>query len=122
MKNGISTEQSPTQDGTLNGFILAENIADYSDVDFQTVKYDYPTVATLLSPTDALAKVQSSAGASKSRDRVDTYLIETELGSFGKVGALITDPTLAPIDGPGPVTGGTVRFRLFIVNLCFNVC
>ncbi|KAF8892458.1 polysaccharide lyase family 1 protein [Infundibulicybe gibba] len=97
----------PDQDGTLNGFILSQSTINYSDVDFQTTKYNYPTVNTLLSPTDALAKVRASAGASKSRDHVDTYLINTELGSLGKVGALITDPTIAPMNGPGPITGGT---------------
>jgi hypothetical protein len=96
------------QDGTLNGFILSQSTDNYSGVDFQATKYNYPTVGILLSPTAALAKVKASAGASKSRDRVDTYLIDIELGSLGKVGALITDPTAAPMNGPGPITGGTV--------------
>ncbi|KDQ33460.1 polysaccharide lyase family 1 protein [Pleurotus ostreatus PC15] len=97
----------PDQDGTLNGFILSPTTENYSAVDFQSSKYPYPTVNTLLSPADALAKVRASAGASKSRDRVDTYLINTELGSLGKVGALITDPAAAPMNGPGPIAGGT---------------
>lgn len=96
------------KDGVLNGAVLAVTTDNYSDVDFQSVKYDYPTVATLLSPTDALMRVMGSAGASRSRDHVDAYLINTELASMGTVGALITDPTLPPINGPGPVTGGTV--------------
>lgn len=100
------------QDGTLNGWIFSESTDNYSDVDFQATKYNYPTVKTLLSPTDALTKVKASAGASKSRDRVDTYLINTELGSLGKVGALITDPLAAPMNGPGPITGGTVGQHL----------
>lgn len=77
-------------------------------MDFQATKYDYPTVKTLLSPTDALAKVSVSAGASKVRDRVDNYLINTELASLGKVGELISDPTASPMNGPGPIAGGTV--------------
>ncbi|KAK7449823.1 hypothetical protein VKT23_013299 [Stygiomarasmius scandens] len=97
----------PDQDGTLNGFILGESTDNYSDVDFQSTQYPYPPVNTLLSPTDALNHVRDNAGASLVRDHVDTYLIETELLSFGKVGALITDPTLAPINGPGPISGGT---------------
>ncbi|EIN07264.1 pectin lyase-like protein [Punctularia strigosozonata HHB-11173 SS5] len=97
----------PDQDGTRNGFILSENIADYSNVSFQANPYPYPGVAILFSPTDALSHVISSAGASLSRDHLDNYLINTELGSFGKVGELITDPTASPINGPGPVTGGT---------------
>ncbi|KAG6918116.1 hypothetical protein DXG01_016304 [Tephrocybe rancida] len=99
----------PDQDGTLNGWILAESTDNYSPVDFQATKYNYPTVGTLLSPLDALAKVKASAGASKSRDHVDTYLINTELGSLGKIGTTITDPTASPINGPGPISGGTVR-------------
>ncbi|THV07986.1 pectin lyase-like protein [Dendrothele bispora CBS 962.96] len=97
----------PDQDGTLNGFVLAETTDNYSDVDFQSTRYPYPSVNTLLSPTDALNHVRANAGASLSRDHVDTYLIETEMMSFGKVGALITNPTQAPINGPGPISGGT---------------
>ncbi|RDB21145.1 putative pectate lyase C [Hypsizygus marmoreus] len=97
----------PDKDGVLDGWILSPTTENYSGVDFQTAKYNYPTAKTLLSPTDALAKVKASAGASKFRDRVDTYLINTELASLGKVGALITDPTVSPMNGPGPITGGT---------------
>jgi hypothetical protein len=71
------------------------------------MRYPYPTVATTLSPTDAVAYVATHAGASKSRDHVDTYLVGTELLSYGKVGATISNPTAAPMNGPGPVTGGT---------------
>lgn len=63
---------------------------------------------TLLDPLDALAEVKASAGASKSRDSIDNYLINTELSSYGKLGALISDPTKAPINGPGTINGGTV--------------
>ncbi|KAF9469196.1 pectin lyase-like protein [Collybia nuda] len=97
----------PDRDGTLNGWVFSQSTENYSGVDFQANKYNYPTVKTLLSPTDALAKVKASAGASKSRDRIDTYLVNTELGSLGKVGALISDPLVAPMNGPGPITGGT---------------
>jgi len=92
-----------------NGEILSETTENYSDVDFQATRYDYPTVSTLLSPTDAVNHVISSAGASKSRDHVDTRLIQ-ELQSFGTVGELISDETVAPMNGAGPITGGTVRF------------
>ncbi|KAF5380993.1 hypothetical protein D9615_004072 [Tricholomella constricta] len=97
----------PNQDGVLDGWILSQSTANYSPVDFQATKYNYPTVGTLLSPLDALNKVKASAGASKSRDRVDTYLINAELGSLGKVGATISDPTASPMNGPGPISGGT---------------
>ncbi|KAJ6623499.1 pectin lyase fold/virulence factor [Mycena sp. CBHHK59/15] len=70
-------------------------------------KISVPDCCYLAQPTDVLARINASAGASLSRDHVDAYLINTELGSLGKVGALITDPTLVPINGPGPIAGGT---------------
>jgi hypothetical protein len=73
-------------------------------------------VNSLLNPLDALAKVTSSAGASKSRDSVDNYLINTELLSYGKVGALISDETASPMNGPGSVQGGTVSHFLLSKN------
>ncbi|KAF9053881.1 pectin lyase-like protein [Hymenopellis radicata] len=97
----------PDQDGTLNGWILSESTDNYSDVDFQTSRYAYPTVGTLMSPTDALTYVKAHAGASKVRDHVDKYLIDTEVSSLGKTGATISDPTASPINGPGPINGGT---------------
>jgi hypothetical protein len=74
-------------------------------------------VKTLLNPLDALAKVTASAGASKSRDSVDNYLINTELLSYGKVGALISDETASPINGPGTIQGGTVSHFDFSRNI-----
>ncbi len=62
-----------------------------------------------MSPTDALTYVKAHAGASKVRDHVDKYLIDTEVSSLGKTGALISDPTASPMNGPGPINGGTVR-------------
>ncbi|KXN92219.1 putative pectate lyase C [Leucoagaricus sp. SymC.cos] len=97
----------PDRDGTLNGFILSPSSTNYSPIDFQSSRYNYPTVNTLLSPLDAFAKVKTSAGASKFRDSIDNYLINTELASLGKVGALISDPTAPPINGPGTINGGT---------------
>ncbi|PBK96980.1 pectin lyase-like protein [Armillaria gallica] len=96
----------PDQDGTSNGWVLSPTTDNYSDIDFQTSRYDYPTVVTLLSSSQVLASVRASVGASKVRDRVDTYLIETELGSLGTQGALISNPTASPINGPGPIDGG----------------
>lgn len=92
----------------MNGWVLSPTTDNYSDIDFQTSRYDYPTVVTLLSSSQVLASVRASVGASKVRDRVDTYLIETELGSLGTQGALISNPTASPINGPGPIDGGTV--------------
>lgn len=98
----------PDQNGALNGFVLSATTDNYSEVDFQAEPYAYPTVSGLLNATAALDYVRAHVGASKSRDRVDTYLIDTELGSLGTVGALITDPTASPMNGPGPIEGGTV--------------
>ncbi|KIY72100.1 polysaccharide lyase family 1 protein [Cylindrobasidium torrendii FP15055 ss-10] len=97
----------PDQDGTLNGWVLAESTDNYSDVDFQASPYDYPAVNNLLkSGSDVFDYIKANAGASKSRDHVDDYLINTELASLGKTGALISDPTASPINGPGPIDGG----------------
>ncbi|KAF9265503.1 polysaccharide lyase family 1 protein [Marasmius fiardii PR-910] len=97
----------PDQDGTLNGWILSPTTDNYSDVKFQSTQFDYPTVGTVLSPTDALNYVKAHAGASKSRDHVDDYLINTEVASLGKKGAIISDPSVSPMNGPGPISGGT---------------
>ncbi|KAG6867029.1 hypothetical protein C0991_003946 [Blastosporella zonata] len=105
--NNVFIRVRQPKDGTLSGWILSETTNNYSPVDFQATKYDYPTVSTLLAPLDALTKIIASAGASISRDHVDTYLINTELGSLGKIGTTIADPTASPINGPGPIAGGT---------------
>nr|CDJ79829.1 pectate lyase precursor [Leucoagaricus gongylophorus] len=97
----------PDKDGSLNGFVLSPTSQNYSPIDFQSIRYPYPTVKTLLDPLDAYAKVKASAGASKFRDSVDSYLVNTELSSLGKVGALISDPTASPIGGPGVIPNGT---------------
>uniref|UniRef100_A0A0W0FLB5 Pectate lyase C n=1 Tax=Moniliophthora roreri TaxID=221103 RepID=A0A0W0FLB5_MONRR len=93
------------QDGTLNGNILGESETNYSPIKFRAERFDYPAVANLLSPTDALEYVMANAGASLPRDHVDDYLINTELASLGKTGN-ISDPEADPIGGPGPLEGG----------------
>jgi hypothetical protein len=95
----------PDKDGTLNGSILGVSTVNYSDIDFQTTKYNYPTVKTLMQPLDAFNYVKAHAGCSKSRDSVDNFLINTELASLGKKGALISDE--ASVGGVGTVSGGT---------------
>ncbi|KAL0577870.1 hypothetical protein V5O48_004106 [Marasmius crinis-equi] len=97
----------PDQDGTLNGWILANTTDNYSPIKFQSTRFNYPTVSNLMSPTDALNYVMAHAGASKSRDHVDDYLINTEVKSYGKKGAIISDENASPINGPGPISGGT---------------
>ncbi|EEB98528.1 hypothetical protein MPER_01944, partial [Moniliophthora perniciosa FA553] len=61
----------PNRDGVLNGNILGVSTVNYSNIKFRSTRFDYPTVAKLLSPTDALNYVKANAGASKSRDHVD---------------------------------------------------
>ncbi|KAH8826560.1 polysaccharide lyase family 1 protein [Flagelloscypha sp. PMI_526] len=92
-------------DGTLNGSILDETTDSYSVIDFQTEPFDYPSVGNLMAPEEALQYVMTHAGASLVRDRVDDYLINTELASLGTAGALIDDE--ADIGGPGPIDGGS---------------
>lgn len=102
-----SNYYDPDKDGSLNGFILSPTSQNYSPIDFQSIRYPYPTVNTLLDPLDAYVQVKASAGASKFRDSVDSYLVDVELSSLGKVGALISDPTTSPVGGPGVIPGGT---------------
>ncbi|KAG8692365.1 hypothetical protein FRC08_009827, partial [Ceratobasidium sp. 394] len=96
----------PNQNGVLDGWELSQSTDNYSDVDFQSTRYNYPTVKTLLAPLDAYAKVIASVGASKSRDNVDTLLIN-QVKSLGKDGALISDETVSPWNSGGPIAGGT---------------
>ncbi|KAF7338132.1 Polysaccharide lyase family 1 protein [Mycena venus] len=116
----------PDLDGTFNGFILDEDTDNPSRRELSVFTVSVPHccyIATLPSPTNVLPHITTFAGASKSGD-VDTYLIDTELTSLGhisfiflvedifsilksreligKTGALIADPTLFPINGPGP--------------------
>ncbi|KAH7100260.1 pectin lyase-like protein [Auriculariales sp. MPI-PUGE-AT-0066] len=104
---GKSNYYDPDQDGNLDGVYMPDTTEYFSDVVFSTTQFDYPRPYKLLNATEAVAYVIANAGASKSRDKVDTYLINTELKSYGKVGALISDENTATIGGPGPITGGT---------------
>jgi hypothetical protein len=74
-------------------------------------------VNTLLSPTDALNYVLANAGASKSRDSIDNRLVP-EVKTFGKEGELISDETASPMNGPGTITGGAVRWFLSRLIRC----
>ncbi|CAE7160045.1 unnamed protein product [Rhizoctonia solani] len=94
------------RNGVLDGWELTQSTGNYSEVDFQTTRYDYPTVTTLLAPLDAYAKVIMEAGASKSRDNVDTLLID-RVKSLGTLGELISDETVSPWNSGGPIAGGT---------------
>ncbi|OGM43260.1 pectate lyase C [Aspergillus bombycis] len=92
------------KDGTLNGSELGVASSNYGGMDLVTAKYDYPAVASVLSPDDALTYVTKYAGASKVRDSVDTQLI-AQVESYGKDGALISDE--ADMGGAGDLDQGT---------------
>ncbi|KAE8315198.1 putative pectate lyase C [Aspergillus transmontanensis] len=92
------------KDGTLNGSELGVDSANYGGMDLVTKKYDYPAVASVLSPADALTYVTKYAGASKARDSVDTQLV-AQVESYGKDGALISDE--ADMGGAGDLDQGT---------------
>ncbi|KAE8377554.1 putative pectate lyase C [Aspergillus bertholletiae] len=92
------------KDGTLNGSELGVVSTNYGGMDLVTEKYDYPAVASVLSPGDALTYVTKYAGASKVRDSVDTQLV-AQVESYGKDGALISDE--ADMGGAGDLDKGT---------------
>ncbi|KAF8761017.1 Pectate lyase [Rhizoctonia solani] len=79
----------PNRNGVLDGWELSQSTDNYSGVDFQAKRYDYPTVKTLLAPLDAYAKVIAG------------------VKSLGKSGALISDETVSPWSSGGPIAGGT---------------
>ncbi|EIT74537.1 pectate lyase C [Aspergillus flavus] len=92
------------KDGTLNGSELGVDSTNYGGMNLVTEKYDYPAVASVLSPDDALTYVTKYAGASKVRDSVDTQLV-AQVESYGKDGALISDE--ADMGGAGDLDKGT---------------
>ncbi|KAF2124930.1 polysaccharide lyase family 1 protein [Dothidotthia symphoricarpi CBS 119687] len=92
------------KDGTLNGKELGVASSNYGGMAIQTTKFAHPAPSKILSAADALAYVETSVGASKVRDALDTLLI-TELKSRGKSGKLISDES--SVGGPGTIAGGT---------------
>ncbi|KAK2731299.1 hypothetical protein FQN55_004786 [Onygenales sp. PD_40] len=94
------------QDRTLNGFALKVDPDSYGGMVFTDTKYDYPAVATVLTAHEAVKYVTTSAGASLVRDSIDTFLMN-EVNSWGTKGALISDETASPVNGPGEIDGGT---------------
>jgi hypothetical protein len=93
------------RNGVVDGTALGVNSSDYGGMDIQTTKFPFPGPISILSAADALALAETSVGASKVRDTVDTRLIE-ELKSYGKLGELISDDTASPMEGPGSIYGG----------------
>ncbi|KAL4954690.1 putative pectate lyase C [Aspergillus filifer] len=93
----------PDQDGTLNGSPLGEESSSYGGMEIVTEKYDYPAVATLLSPEEVVSYVTENVGASLVRDAVDDSLIAQVL-TYGTEGALISDED--DFGGVGDIGGG----------------
>ncbi|KAE8154686.1 pectin lyase-like protein [Aspergillus avenaceus] len=92
------------KDGTLNGSELGVSSTNYGGMDLVTTRYDYPAVASTLTPEEALAYITKYGGASKVRDSVDSKLID-QVESYGKDGALISDE--ADMGGAGDLDGGS---------------
>ncbi|RPB11168.1 pectate lyase-like protein [Morchella conica CCBAS932] len=97
--------QDLNADGVLNPTLIPES--EYTTVDFVTSRYNYPTVATVLTPTtDLFNAIVAGAGASKVRDSVDERYI-TELKSLGTLGQILTNENTSPFSGAGTVAAGT---------------
>jgi len=88
-------------DGTLVTSPVHPN--DSTIVDAQDAPYAYPSVATLLSPMQALGHIVQHAGASLSRDSVDDGMIAETL-SFGTLGRQISNES--EVGGVGTIAGG----------------
>ncbi|HKX28046.1 MAG TPA: carbohydrate-binding protein [Blastocatellia bacterium] len=91
------------RNGSLDGALIPQN--EYTTVTWMASPFPYPAVATT-SPQQAFNDVLAKAGTSLRRDRIDTRLI-TELTSFGTLGQIISNENATPMNGPGPVNGGT---------------
>lgn len=92
----------PDRDGTLDGYELPRE--EYTTVTWHDEPFDYPRVWTL-SPQEAYRHVLANAGASKTRDRIDRFVV-AEVKSLGTEGDIFTDENAPPINGPGPIPGG----------------
>jgi hypothetical protein len=92
------------KDGVLDGYLIPAS--EYTTVAWQTSPFPYPNVP-LVTAQQAYANIINNVGAIKPRrDRVDARLI-SELTSLGTVGQIISNETVAPMNGPGPIAGGT---------------
>jgi Pectate lyase len=95
----------PDKNGSLNPFLLGQS--GYGSVTwYDSPPIDYPEVPTL-SAQAALDYVIANAGASKSRDAVDQFLMN-ELQSWGTAGKTISDETSLGLPNVvGNIRGGT---------------
>lgn len=97
--------QDSDRDGKLDGEAIKKDA--FGPVGWQTKPFDYPATKDLLTAEEAVAHVAKNAGATKpARDRVDRRYIE-ELLSYGTLGQIPKNENDEPINGPGPVAGGS---------------
>ncbi|KAB2570413.1 putative pectate lyase protein [Lasiodiplodia theobromae] len=94
------------KDGELNGSELGEASSNYGGMALVATKFDYPAPEKILSATDAVQTAIDGVGASLKRDSVDAILVD-QLKSWGKDGALISDETASPMNGPGFLAPGS---------------
>ncbi|KAL1647802.1 hypothetical protein SLS58_002603 [Diplodia intermedia] len=94
------------QDGELNGAELGEASSNYGGMNLVATKFDYPAPATILAAPDAVRVAIDGVGASLKRDAVDAALV-AQLESYGADGALISDETASPMNGPGFLAPGS---------------
>lgn len=94
------------KDGELNGSELGEASSNYGGMALVATKFDYPAPEKILSATDAVQAAIDGVGASLKRDSVDAILVD-QLQSWGKDGALISDETASPMNGPGFLAPGS---------------
>ena len=91
------------KNGTLDGRLMT----DYKTATVMRSPFNHPGVINLMSAQDALEYVIENAGASKTRDAVDNFLID-ELLSYGIKGRIITTEDDNEIPGNvGTVVNGT---------------
>ena len=94
------------RNGALDGTELGVEASNYGGMNIQTKKFPFPAPEKVLSAADALALAEKSVGVSKVRDAVDARLVE-ELKSYGKMGELVSEEKVAPMEGAGSIDGGT---------------
>ncbi|KAL2686954.1 hypothetical protein Neosp_004501 [[Neocosmospora] mangrovei] len=91
------------RNGKLDGSALCESTTCYSSMDIVKTPYDYPAPATARTAEQALNVVLASVGNSKTRDAVDTALVE-EVKTYGKKGSQISNES--DFGGVGAIASG----------------
>ncbi|KAI8725505.1 putative pectate lyase C [Fusarium sp. LHS14.1] len=91
------------RNGKLDGSALCESTTCYSSMDIVKTPYNYPAPATARTAEQALNVVLASVGNSKTRDAVDTALVE-EVKTYGKKGSQISNES--DFGGVGTIASG----------------